>query len=299
MARSLVILVTGATAGIGKAAALHLQKKGHRVIGTGRNEKALAELRAAGLDAVAMDVTSQASIDSAREVVDRLTNGHGVDVLVNNAGYGLVGPLEMLSDADVRAQFDTNVFGLLAVTRAFLPAMRARRSGRIVNVSSVGGRMTFPLGGAYHATKYAVEAMSDALRMELAGFGIKVSVIEPGYIKSEFTATSMSYVQKYGADPSSPYHEVLAKVASAGAGAEQRLAVGPQSVCRAIESASVSRFPRARYVAPFYNAMGPILMSLVPTFLTDWVFGRLTGLSKPRALPASTTASSSTAMATA
>jgi len=287
MARSLVILVTGATAGIGKAAALHLKARGHRVIGAGRNEKALAELRTAGLEAVALDVTRQASIDAAKTEIDRITDGYGIDVLVNNAGYGLAGPLEMLSDADVRAQFDTNVFGLLAVTRAFLPAMRDRRSGRIVNVSSVGGRMTFPLGGAYHATKYAVEAMSDALRMELRGFGVKVSVIEPGYIKSDFTATTMGYVQKYAAAPSSPYASVLARVVDAGQGAE-KFAVGPESVCRAIESASVSRWPRARYVAPFYNAMGPVLMALVPTFVTDWFFGLVTGLSKPAALPAST-----------
>ncbi len=283
MARSLVILVTGATAGIGKAAAIHLKAKGHRVIGTGRNEKALAELKTAGIDALSLDVTSQRSIDAAKAEVDRLTNGYGLDVLVNNAGYGLFGPLEMLTDADVRAQFDTNVFGLLAVTRAFLPAMRDRRSGRIVNVSSVGGRMTFPLGGAYHATKYAVEAMSHALRMELRGFGIKVSVIEPGYIKTEFTATTMNLLGKYVADESSPYAAVLARVADAGGGAE-RFAVGPSSVSRAIESASVSRFPRARYVAPFYNAMGPVLMALVPTFITDWFFGLVTGLGKPPAL---------------
>jgi NADP-dependent 3-hydroxy acid dehydrogenase YdfG len=287
MARSLVILVTGATAGIGKAAALHLKGKGHRVIGTGRNEKALAELKKLGIDALALDVTSQKSIDAARAEVDVLTNGYGLDVLVNNAGYGLAGPVEMLSDADVRAQFDTNVFGLLAVTRAFLPAMRERRSGRVINVSSVGGRMTFPLGGAYHATKYAVEALSDALRMELRGFGVKVSVIEPGYIKTDFTATTMGYVEKYAKD-GSPYAPIMQRVHQAGEGAE-RFAVGPSSVSRAIESASVSRFPRARYVAPFYNAMGPVLMALVPTFIADWFFGLVTGLSNPPALPATTT----------
>jgi NADP-dependent 3-hydroxy acid dehydrogenase YdfG len=296
MAQSLVILVTGATAGIGKAAALHLQAKGHRVIGTGRNEKALAELKKLGLDAIALDVTSQKSIDAARAQVDVLTNGYGLDVLVNNAGYGLAGPVEMLSDADVRAQFDTNVFGLLAVTRAFLPAMRERRRGRIVNVSSVGGRMTFPLGGAYHATKYAVEALSDALRMELRGFGVKVSVIEPGYIKSDFTATTMGYVEKYAKDPASPYAPILQRVHQAGQSSE-RFAVGPSSVCRAIESASVSRFPRARYVAPFYNAMGPVLMALVPTFVTDWFFGLVTGLSNPPALPPSSTKPATTAPA--
>jgi short-subunit dehydrogenase len=287
MARSLVILITGATAGIGKASAQHLKAKGHRVIGTGRNAQALAALKAEGIESIAMDVTSQKSIDAAKAEIDRMTNGYGVDVLVNNAGYGLAGPLEMLSDADVRAQFETNVFGLLAVTRAFLPQMRDRRSGRIINVSSVGGRMTFPLAGAYHATKYAVEAMSDALRMELRGFGVKVSVIEPGYIQTEFAGTTLGYVQKYADDPSSPYAPILQRVADAGKGSE-RFAVGPSSVCRAIEAASVSRFPRARYVAPFYNAMGPVLMALFPTFVTDWFFGLVTGLSNPPALPATT-----------
>ncbi len=284
MTQSLVILVTGATAGIGKAAALHLHARGHRVIGTGRNAKALAALKEAGITAVTLDVTSQSSIDAAKAEVDRLTQGHGVDVLVNNAGYGLFGPLEVLDDADVRAQFDTNVFGLLAVTRAFLPAMRARRSGRIVNVSSVGGRMVFPLGGAYHATKFAVEAMSRALRMELQPFGISVSVIEPGYIKTDFTATTMAHVDKYAKDESSPYAHVLGGLTGMVGGLE-RFAVGPGSVARAIESASVSRFPRARYVAPFYNAMGPLMLSLVPTFVTDWLFRRAAGLVPPPALP--------------
>lgn len=286
MTQPLVILVTGATAGIGKAAALHLHARGHRVIGTGRNAKALAELKQAGITAVTLDVTSQASIDAARAEVDRVTEGYGLDVLVNNAGYGLFGPLEVLEDADVRAQFDTNVFGLLAVTRAFLPAMRERRSGRIVNVSSVGGRMVFPLGGAYHATKFAVEAMSTALRLELAPFGIGVSVIEPGYIKTEFTATTMSHVDKYAKDASSPYAHVMTGLTSMVGGLE-RFAVGPGSVARAIESASVSRFPRARYVAPFYNAMGPLMIGLLPTFLTDWFFRRAAGLVPPPALPAS------------
>lgn len=278
-----ITLVTGATAGIGKHTALHLAAKGHRVIGTGRNEKALAELRQKGLDAVRMDLTRADSIREGVAEVERLTGGHGVDVLVNNAGYGLFGPIEMVSDADVRAQFETNVFGLLAVTRAFVPAMRARGWGRIVNVSSVGGRMTFPLGGAYHATKYAVEALSDAMRMELRQFGIRVSVVEPGYIATEFTSTTMGLLQKY-VDPSSPYASAMETAAKADASIE-RFAVGPQSVARAIEHASVARFSRALYVAPFYNAMGPLLMAVVPRFVTDWFFRRIAGLDGRR-LPA-------------
>jgi NAD(P)-dependent dehydrogenase (short-subunit alcohol dehydrogenase family) len=270
------ILVTGATAGIGKATALHLHGAGHRVIATGRNEKALSELRAAGLDALALDVTSESSIAAAKDAVDRLTDGRGLDVLVNNAGYGLFGPVEELSDADVRAQFETNVFGLLAVTRAFVPAMRARGAGRVINVSSVGGRMVFPLGGVYHATKFALEALSTALRMELRQFGIRVSVIEPGYIKTEFTATTMSLLRKYVRDES-PYANALRVGASADE-AVARFAVGPGSVARAIEHAATSRWPRARYVAPFYNALGPWLLRALPTWLTDWAFRRVSGL---------------------
>jgi NAD(P)-dependent dehydrogenase (short-subunit alcohol dehydrogenase family) len=281
MSAKKIILVTGATAGIGKATALHLHAAGHQVIATGRNEKALTELRAAGLDAVALDVTSETSIAAAKDAVDRLTNGHGLDVLVNNAGYGLFGPVEELSDADVRAQFDTNVFGLLAVTRAFVPAMRKRGSGRVINVSSVGGRMVFPLGGVYHATKFALEALTTALRMELHQFGIRVSVIEPGYIKTEFTSTTMSLLRKYVRDDS-PYATALQVGASADE-AVAGLAVGPESVARAIEHAATSRWPRARYVAPFYNAMGPWLMRVLPTWLTDWAFRRISGLDgRPR-----------------
>lgn len=278
-----IILVTGATAGIGKATAFHLFAKGHRVIGTGRNETALAELRSKGLDAVRMDLSDARSIEAALAEIETLTGGHGIDVLVNNAGYGLFGPVETLSDADVRAQFETNVFGLLAVTRAFVPAMRARGWGRVINVSSVGGRMVFPLGGAYHATKYALEALSDALRMELRQFGIRVSVIEPGYIKTDFTSTTMGLLQKY-VDPSSPYANALDRAARADQAIE-RFAVGPGSVARAIEHAAVSRFSRARYVAPFYNAMGPVLVALLPVFVTDWFFRRAAGLNTPR-LPA-------------
>src|SRR6478736_1285835 len=135
------ILVTGATSGIGRHAALYLSKRGHRVFASGRNEKALAALK----------------------------------TLPGAAGFGVLGPTELITEADMRAQYETNVFGLMAVTRAFLPAMRARRSGRIINVSSLGGRYTLPFFGVYNSTKYAVESLSDALRIELGPFGVHVS----------------------------------------------------------------------------------------------------------------------------
>lgn len=288
MPTALTILITGATAGIGKHTALYLQTKGHRVFATGRNERALAALREQGIETISLDVTSRESIERAVETVRERTNGAGLDVLVNNAGYGLVGPLEELTDEDVRAQFETNVFGLLAVTRAFLPAMRARGRGRIINVSSVGGRMVFPLGGAYHATKFAVEAMSDALRMELAAFGIGVSVIEPGYIATEFTATTVAHVKKYQrAD--SPYASAIEFVANAES-TVAKLAVGPQSVANAIERAATSRWPRARYVAPFYNALGPWIVGLLPTALTDWFMRKASGLTAKKQLAPAYTA---------
>src|SRR6185312_15795275 len=191
--QSKTILITGATAGIGRAAALALAKAGHVVIATGRRHDALqslqAEARAEGargaLHVIALDVTRTESIDGAKREVDRITQGRGLDALVNNAGYGLIGPLEAISDDDLRDQFATNVFGLVAVTRAFVPAMRARGEGRVINVGSMGGRVTFPFMGAYNATKYAVESLSDALRMELAPFGVRVALIEPGAIHSE------------------------------------------------------------------------------------------------------------------
>jgi NADP-dependent 3-hydroxy acid dehydrogenase YdfG len=287
-----IILITGATAGIGRHTAIHLKTRGHRVIATGRNEKALAELRQNfEIETVLLDVTRSESITAAKREVDRITNGYGIDVLVNNAGYGLLGPVEVLSEEDIRQQFETNVFGLIAVTRAFIPEMRARGDGRVINVSSVGGRMVFPLGGVYHATKYAVEALSDALRMELRQFGIRVSVIEPGYIKTEFTSTTMNFVRKY-AETESPYSHTLAAAAQRDPTALERYAVGPQPVARAIEHASVARWSRARYVAPFYNALGPILMQVLPSWLTDWALRRMTGLHLPantRTLPKSET----------
>ena len=204
------VLVTGATSGIGRFTALHLAKRGYHVIGSGRREAELAKLEDEAqqqghrLDVVAMDVTSEASIENAKAAIDRLTGGRGVDVLVNNAGFGLIGPLTEISDAELRRQYDTNVFGLMAVTRAFVPAMQARRAGRVINVSSVGGRMTFPFMGAYNSTKYAVESLSDALRWELKPFNIDVALIEPGVIRTEFADVAMSGTDKFAGSVYSP-----------------------------------------------------------------------------------------------
>lgn len=286
-----IVLITGATTGLGRHAALHLAERGHHVIATGRRAGALSALRSLAtgrLDTLLLDVTDAASIAAARTRVDELTDGYGVDVLVNNAGYGQLGPLEMVSDADLRAQFETNVFGLMAVTRAFLPAMRERGRGRILNVSSMGGRVTFPMSGAYHASKYAVEAMSDALRNELAPFGVDVVLIEPGAIRSEFTDRAMDGLEPYRiAD--SPYAPLLAD-ADEVRDQTDRLAGHPGDVSRGIEAAMTARRPRARYVMPLHPRVLLLVARLLPTRWMDALMRRLMGLSRRRlqALPAPT-----------
>jgi len=206
------ILITGATSGIGRHAALFLAKRGHRVFASGRNQAALAALKAtldgASIETVALDVTDAASIARAQQEIAARTGGRGVDVLVNNAGFGILGPTELITEADMRAQYETNVFGLMAVTRAFLPEMRARRRGRIINVSSLGGRHTLPFFGVYNSTKYAVESLSDALRIELGPFGVGVVLIEPGAIETEFTPRSLDGAAKYrrADSPYAPVH---------------------------------------------------------------------------------------------
>ncbi len=164
------ILITGASAGIGRELALHLAQAGHHVLAAGRRVDALEALARhvpeGRIVPLALDLDDRQSIARAAIAVDEMTAGHGVDALVNNAGYGTAGALADLSDEALRAQFETNVFGLMALTRAVLPAMMKRREGRIINISSVAGRVPSPILGAYHLSKYALEALSDALRME-------------------------------------------------------------------------------------------------------------------------------------
>src|SRR5262245_22044371 len=241
MERTQTVLITGATAGIGRHAALYLARKGFHVFATGRRKEALTELKAQAegtkLETFELDVTDPESIRAAVAEVDRSTGGYGLDALVNNAGYGMLGPLEMITDEDMKAQYATNVFGLMAMTRAFLPKMRQRGSGRIVNLSSMGGRSTFPFMGAYNSTKYAVESISDALRNELHPFGVKVVLIEPGYIHTEFADRAMNLTNKYDT-PDSPYSAMFRRVEKARKGFEAS-GVGPEHTSRAIERAIV------------------------------------------------------------
>jgi short-subunit dehydrogenase len=284
--KSLTILITGATSGIGRHAALHLAARGHRVIATGRSAAALAELKATGaaIETLRLDVTGAASIEEAKKAVLAMTGGRGLDVLVNNAGYGALGPTEMISDRDMRAQYEVNVFGLMAVTRAFLPQMRERGEGRVINVSSLGGRYTLPFFGVYNSTKYAVESLSDGLRVELAPFGVHVSLIEPGVIRTNFSHRSMVEVEKTR-HADSPYAPILAR-AEEIMKMSDATAVGPACISRAIERAATARWPRARYVAPLRSQIMIGFLRALPTRWADFIMRQMVGLTRRRlALP--------------
>lgn len=276
-----IVLITGATAGIGRTTALYLAARGYHVIATGRRVGELEALRAiapAGsrLDTTVLDVTSAESIARAIVEVDRLTAGHGLDVLVNNAGFGVVGPITEIPDAELRRQYDTNVFGLMAVTRAFVPAMRDRGRGRIVNVSSLGGKMTIPFMAAYNSTKYALESLSDGLRYELSAFGIDVVLVEPGVISTKFAETAIAPVAQY---QDSVYATAIAK-ADVLRGRMESTAAKPEVVARAIHKAIRRRRPAARYVAPWYGSIFLGLLAVTPTRLADVVFRRVSFLGK-------------------
>jgi NAD(P)-dependent dehydrogenase (short-subunit alcohol dehydrogenase family) len=246
---SKAVLVTGCSSGIGRATAQHLAGKGWTVYATARRADSIADLEAAGCRTLALDVTDEASMKAAVEVVE---GEHGaVGVLVNNAGYSQSGAVESVPIEDVRRQFETNVFGLVRLTQLVLPGMRNRHWGKVVNISSMGANFVFPGGGFYHATKYAVDAISDALRFEVKGFGVDVVIIQPGLIKTDFgnaAVGSMGDVEQDGG----PYGSFNAAVGEATRGVYEsgplgKLGGGPEAVAKAIQRASTARRPKARY----------------------------------------------------
>jgi NAD(P)-dependent dehydrogenase (short-subunit alcohol dehydrogenase family) len=245
---SKAVLITGCSSGIGRATAEHLADRGHTVYATARKLDSIRDLGDRGCKLLSLDVTDDESMQAAVQAVEEAEGAVGS--LVNNAGYSQGGPVEEVPLDDVRRQFETNVFGLVRMCQHVLPAMRRQRWGRIVNVSSMGGRLVFPGGGFYHATKYAVEAISDALRFEVQGFGVDVVVIEPGLIKTRFGETAVGAIESAtGGD--GPYAEFNAGVAASTAsvydGPLSRLGGGPETVARKIEKAISSRRPRTRY----------------------------------------------------
>lgn len=241
---SKVALITGCSTGIGRDLAGRLTQAGYRVAATARKAETLENLPAALK--ISLDVTLCDSVD--RAVTQTIETLGCVDVLVNNAGYAQPGAVEEVTDAQVQRMFDVNVFGALRMIRAVVPHMRAQRSGRIVNISSIAGKLSTPVNGIYSATKFALEALSDALRLELASFGIQVIVVEPGSVKTYFDATAQVHGQSIFANPNSPYRS-LYKLSDEFAASMQHQAAEPGIVSEVILRAIEAPRPKARYHA--------------------------------------------------
>ena len=246
---SKAVLITGCSSGIGWATAERLADVGWKVYATARNIEKIAPLEQHGCELLPLDVTDE---DSMRSAVDEVERREGaVGVLVNNAGYSQSGAVESVPMEKVRRQFETNILGLARMCQLVLPGMRRQGYGRIVNLSSMGGKLTFPGAGYYHASKHAVEALSDALRFEVAGFGIKVSVLEPGLIRTGFADTAVGSMDgSDGEDPYAGFEEAVARATAENyeRGPFSRLGGGPEAVAEAIEAAISARNPRSRYV---------------------------------------------------
>jgi NAD(P)-dependent dehydrogenase (short-subunit alcohol dehydrogenase family) len=249
MGVSKAVLITGCSSGIGRATAERLAGVGWKVYATARNVEDISPLAERGCELLPLDVTDEDSMRSAVEEVERQEGAVGV--LVNNAGYSQSGAVESVPMEKVHRQFETNVFGLVRMCQLVLSGMRRQGYGRLVNLSSMGGKLTFPGGGYYHATKHAVEAISDALRFEVEGFGVRVSIIEPGLIRTGFADTATGSID--GSDEEHPYadfEEAVVRVTTENyeRGPFSRLGGGPESVAEAIEAAVSDRNPRSRYV---------------------------------------------------
>jgi NADP-dependent 3-hydroxy acid dehydrogenase YdfG len=276
---SKTVLITGCSSGIGRATAGHLTGKGWKVYATARRLESIEDLQAEGCETLTCDVTDETSMSACVTAVEEAERS--VNVLVNNAGYSQSGAIEEVPINAVRRQFETNVFGLMRMCQLVLPGMRAHGWGKIVNVSSMGGKLVFPGGGVYHATKHAVEALSDALRFEVAGFGVDVVVIEPGLIKTSFAEAAVGSMA--GELPTDgPYAEfntaVGRETASAYEGPLARLGSGPDAVARKIERAISARRPRTRYKVTASAGLGLGARKL----MTDRMWDRFVGTQFPR-----------------
>ena len=243
--KSRPVLIPGCSTGIGRATAEHLADDGWNVHATARRPDSIEDLARRGCNTHALDVTDEGSMRNAVEEVEK---DGPIGALINNAGYSQSGAIETLPMESVRRQFETNVFGLIRMCQLVLPGMRDAGSGRIVNLSSMGGKLTFPGGGVYHATKHAVEALSDALRFEVGEFGVDVVVIEPGLIATEFGETASASMADIEHGPYAKFNATVAKVtANAYTGPMARLGAGPEAVAGKIARALTARRPATRY----------------------------------------------------
>lgn len=270
-----VALVTGASSGIGEATARELADAGFAVYAAARRVERIAERARPGIHALAMDVTDDASMSAGVDQI--IAEQSRLDVLVNNAGYGSYGALEDVPMAEARAQMEVNVFGAARLTQLVLPQMRRQRAGTIVNVTSMGGKITTPLGSWYHATKFALEALSDCLRMEVAPFGIDVVVIEPGGIKTEWAGIAAEKVRETSG--SGPYAAQAGAVASSlTSGAAERFSSPPELIGRTIRTAVTATRPRTRYAVGFGAKPMIAAHTVLPDRAFDAMMRRATGV---------------------
>ena len=275
---SRAVLITGCSSGIGWATAERLARRGWAVYATARNVEAITPLEESGCRLLPLDVTDE---DSMRDAVEEVEKIEGVvGVLINNAGYSQSGAVEEVPMEKVRRQFETNVFGLVRMCQLVLPGMRGQGRGRIVNLSSMGGRLTFPGGGFYHASKHAVEAISDALRFEVRGFGVDVVIVEPGLIRTSFAQTAVGSMSEEGEGPYAGFEAGVARTTREHyeQGPLAALGGGSEAVVAAIERAISTPRPRARYTV---TPSAKLLVS-ARRLLPDRAWDGLVGLFYPR-----------------
>lgn len=265
-----VILITGASTGLGLVTGEKLVKQGYKVYGTSRDIKKFDEMIKVGINPIRLDVTSDESCnDCIKEIIEKEGK---IDILINNAGYGSYGPIENVSIEEAKNQLEVNVFGLVRMTKLVIPYMRQKKSGKIINVSSVAGRVTTYLGGWYHASKYAVETLSDSLRMETKRFGIYVSIIEPGAITSNWGMIAMDNLEK--SVDGTVYQEEAAKVARTYRkmyNPNNKIISKPELVAKKISKAVNAKRPRTRYAFGFGAKILIFLHSVLPTRAFDWI----------------------------
>lgn len=263
-----VILITGASSGIGYQTAQDLARQGHTVYGGARRVDKITPLEKDGVKPLPLDVTNDASMQAA--VTTLIANEGRIDVLINNAGYGSYGAVEDVTIAEAKKQFDVNLFGMARLTQLVLPYMRQQHSGRIINTSSMGGRLVSYMGAWYHATKYAVEAFSDALRMETKAFGIQVSLIEPGGIKTNWGFIAADHLV---ASAQGGAYEQQATKAAAGMRRQysSKLLSQPTVISKAIAKAVNQRHPRPRYLVGFGAKPLVFAKAILPTRLFDFI----------------------------
>ena len=265
------VLITGASSGIGKATAKKLIAEGYTVYTAARRVEKMDDLKELGCVPLKMDITKEEDISAA---VNRIRGDRGgVDILINNAGFGTQGSIEETSLDDARYQFEVNLFGLARLTQLVLPSMRENRFGKIVNISSIGGKMYVPLGGWYHATKHALEGWSDCLRTEVQQFGIDVVIVEPGAIGTEFNDVFVGPMLERSGD--GPYRDLAHGIANYAREMEERPngSSPPSVIADTIVKALKARRPRTRYAAG--KMAKPILFAR--RWASDRVFDRLIG----------------------